>query len=166
MPLVPAIRRKLPTTFWIDIGLIALCIFLFVLTLDYPGMSGTFPRLVLLMIGLVTMIDLIRIMAGKESAGTEPEFSGQDLKIRLRKQGKVLYLAVLMIVFFAFLHLFGVIIGTFLFIFLSGWTLGYKKIPSLLLASVTIAASIYLMFVVIMDCFLPQGYLFSLMIGG
>lgn len=160
-----AMHRRLPATFWISIGVIALCFFLFMLTLDYPGMSGTFPRLVLLMIGAVTIADLIKMLAEKESVTTVPEAPGEDPAGSLKKQGKVLYLAVLMFVFFAFMHLLGVILGTFVFVLFSGWTLGYKKIGKLIMASAIIAVSVYLIFVVIMDCFLPQGYLFGLMGG-
>jgi len=160
-----ALRRKLPTTFWINIAVVVLSLALFILTLDYPGMSGMFPRLVLVMIGVVTIVDLIKILLNKEPLGTVPESSDQDLVARLKEQGKVLYLAVLMFIFFAFMHLLGVILGTFAFIFLSGWTLGYKKMAKLLMASVIIAVAVYLIFVVIMDCFLPQGYLIG-MIGG
>lgn len=165
MPPDLAMRRKLPTTFWINIGILFLSLVLFLLTLGYPGMSGTFPRLVLIMIGGVTIIDLIKIVRKKDPEGTVAELQDQDRAVRLRKQGKVLYLAVLMFVFFFFMYILGVILGTFVFVFLSGWTLGYKKILSLLIASVIIAASVYLIFVVIMECFLPQGYLIEL-IGG
>lgn len=158
-------HRKLPTTFWINIGIIALSLSLFILALDYPGMSGTFPRLVLLMIVAVTIVDLIQILGKKAPSGTVLEPSDQDQAVRLKKQCRVLYLAVLMLVFFAFMNLLGVMLGTFVFVFLSGWTLGYKKIANLFIASVIIAVSVYLIFVVIMGCLLPQGYLIGL-IGG
>lgn len=165
MTSVPDVRPNLPTTFWIDIGLLVLSLALFILTLDYPGMSGTFPRLVLVMIGVVTAFDILTTLRKKAPRGTAERPPQQDAGLTLKKQGKVLYLAVLMFVFFFFVQLLGVILGTFAFLMLSGWTLGYRKAARLLLASAIIAGSVYLIFVVIMETFLPRGYLIEL-IGG
>lgn len=162
---ISAIRRKLPAAFWINIGVIAISLPLFLLTLDYPGMSGTFPRLVLIMIMGLALADLISVIVSKEATPTASAPPEKNQAISLESQGKVLYLAGLMFVFFAFMHLLGVILGTFVFILLSGWTLGYKRFFNLCISSVIVAVSVYLIFVVIMDCFLPKGYLIGL-IGG
>ena len=160
-------RRKLPTTFWIDIGIIVLGVYLFVLTLDYPGMSGMLPRLVLIMIGVVTVVDLIQMLRKREPQETTPapaSCSPPDPDARLHYD-KVFYLVVLMPVYYIFLRLVGVVIGTFLFVCISAWILGYRKSVSLLVASAIVTVSVYLIIVVIMKTFLPQAILIDL-IGG
>lgn len=160
-------NRKLPTTFWIDLGIIALGLYLYVLTLDYPGMSGMLPRLVLIMIGLVTVVDLIQMLRKRTPPETTPapaSCSPPDLETRLHYD-KVFYLVVLMPVYYIFLRLAGVILGTFVFVCISAWILGYRKSLNLLVASAIVTVSVYLIFVVIMKTFLPQAILIGL-IGG
>jgi hypothetical protein len=161
-------RRKLPTTLWIDIGIIVLGVYLFVLTLDYPGMSGTFSRLVLIMIGVVTAVDLIQILRKKkqprETTPSAAACSPPDPNARPHYD-KVFYLAVLMPVYYIFLRLLGVILGSFIFVCISGWILGYRKKINLLVASAIVTAAVYLIFVVIMDTFLPQTVLMDLIRG-
>jgi hypothetical protein len=135
--------------------------------LDYPGMSGTFSRLVLMMIAVVTVVDLILILRKKqpqEAAPSDAACNPPDPKPRLHYD-KVFYLAVLMPVYYIFLRLLGVILGTFVFIGISGWILGYRSKVSLLAASAIVAALVYVIFVVIMETFLPQTVLMDL-IGG
>lgn len=155
----------LPLSFWIDIGLIILSIFLFILTLDYPQMASTFPRLVLIMILVVTLLDMAVTFRIRLKEITAEKASENGISIQPKKKLKVLYMAVLMFAFFFFMILFGVILGTFLFTFISGWTLGYRKLKILLLSSAIITASVYLIFIIIMKSFLPQGLIFSV-IGG
>jgi hypothetical protein len=160
-------RRKLPTTFWINLGIIALGFYLYALTSDYPGMSGSLPRLVLIMIGIVTVADLIQMMRKRQPQGTTPapaSCSPPDPDIRLHYD-KVFYLVVLMPVYYIFLRLLGIILGTFVFVCISTWILGYRKKVSLLVASAIVTAAVYLIFVIIMDTFLPQTLLIDL-IGG
>jgi hypothetical protein len=149
--------------FWIDIGLILLCTFLFLLSSTYPTMAGTFPRIVLIMVMIVTIADLIKTICKRRSPALGD--ATQEEKIDSRHPWKVLYMAFLMFIFFLLLNLFGVIIGTLLFLLLSGWTLGYKKPKKLILSSVIISASVYLIFEVVMSSFLPKGAIFSI-VGG
>ncbi|MDX2512568.1 MAG: hypothetical protein QNK25_11015, partial [Desulfobacterales bacterium] len=131
-----SVSTKLTTAFWINIGIIVLCIPLFVETLDYPGMCGLFPRLVLIMIVAVTSLDLFQFLNKKENISEVPEVLVKtDAITPSKNKGKVLFLAISMFAFFALLQLLGVIIGTFSFIFISGWCLGHKKIVFLLVAS-------------------------------
>lgn len=161
-----SVWTKHTTAFWINIGIIVTCISLFIETLDYPGMSGLFPRIVLIMIAGVTILDLFQFLNKKENlgSGTDPKVA-TEVSAPSQNRGKVLFLAISMFVFFALLQLLGVIIGTFSFIFISGWCLGHKKIVFLLCSSTLIAASVYLIFVVIMETFLPHGYIFELLRG-
>lgn len=159
--------RKLPTTFWIDIGVIVVCFYLYVLTLSYPGMSGTLPRLVLIMIGIVTIVDLIQILRQKEPAKADLQqatCNPPDPDAPLHYD-KVFYLAVLMPVYYIFLRLLGLILGTFVFICISGWILGYRRKIRLLAASAIVTAVVYVIFVVIMETFLPQTVLMDLIRG-
>lgn len=160
-------RRKLPTTFWIDIGIIVLGVYLFVLTLDYPGMSGTFSRLVLIMIGVVTLIDLIQMLRKSQSqeATSQPPSCSPPAPDTHLHYDKVFYLAVLMPVYYIFLRLVGIVLGTFVFVCMSGWILGYRRKVRLLVAAAIVAAVVYVIFVVIMETFLPQTILMTL-IGG
>lgn len=160
-------HRKLPTTFWIDIGIIVFGIYLFVLTLDYPGMSGTLPRLVLFIIGVVTAVDLIQMLRKKQPQETTPQPAAcnpPDPDARLHYD-KVFYLAVLMPVYYIFLRLVGIILGTFVFVCISGWILGYRKTIRLPIASAIVAAAVYVIFVVIMETFLPQNMLMEMIRG-
>lgn len=154
-----------PVFIWIDIGLFLLSLFLFILTFDYPQMAGTFPQLVLIMIMVVVTLDVgvgLRIRAREDAAENPREAeSGGGSKAKLR----VLLTAVLMFVFFYFMVLFGVVFGTFLFILLAGWTLGYRKLKVLLISSAIVSASVHVIFTVIMKSFLPEGIIFRV-IGG
>ena len=47
----------------------------------------------------------------------------------------------------------------------SGWTLGYRKLKTLLFSSVVITAFVYVIFEVVMQSFLPEGFIFTI-IGG
>ena len=68
-------------------------------------------------------------------------------------------------VYYIFLRLVGIILGTFVFVCISGWILGYRRKVRLLVASAIVAAVVYVIFVVIMETFLPQTILKDL-IGG
>ena len=60
---------------------------------------------------------------------------------------------------------FGLTLGTFSFLMFSGWTLGYRKLKTLLFSSVVITAFVYTIFEVVMQSFLPEGFIFTI-IGG
>jgi uncharacterized membrane protein YuzA (DUF378 family) len=159
--------RKLPTPFWINLGIIVLGTYLYVLTLDFSGMSGMLPRMVLIMIGIATVADLIQLLRNKQPPKTTSAQAAcrpPDPDNRLHYD-KVFYLAVLMPVYYLLLRLVGLIFSTFVFVWISGWILGYRKKVSLLLASAVVTAAVYVIFIVIMETFLPQSLLIGL-IGG
>ena len=150
------------TLFWADLSLLLLSMFLFFLTSDYPDMARTFPRLVLVMIMVVTFLDMINFMR----EGREKTFSGEKNNgieaVRPGQQFKVLYMVALIFIFFLFLLFFGLAAGTFLFLLFSGWTLGYRRLKVLIFSSVMITAFVYIIFRVILMSFLPEGLIFTL----
>jgi hypothetical protein len=150
------------TLFWADLGLLLLSIFLFFLTSDYPDMARTFPRLVLVMIMVVTLLDMINFMRAEK----EKTLSGGKNDVmeaaRPRQQLKVFYMVALIFIFFLFLLFFGLAAGTFFFLLLSGWTLGYRRLKILIFSSVIITVFVYIIFRVIMKSFLPEGLIFTI----
>jgi len=148
--------------FLINLCLLILGVFLLYIVSDYPDMARGFPRLVLMMILVVTAVDSIIMIRGaigekssqKETEGVSP---GRSLK--------VFYMVGLMLVFYLFLNLFGLILAVLFFLLFSGWTLGYKKPKRLMISSVIITAFIYFIFKVIMDSILPEVLIFTV-IGG
>jgi len=142
-----------------------LSIFLFILASDYPEMARTFPRLVLVMIMVVTLLDMINLMRAEKEKTTSGEENDGIEAVRPGQQLKVLYMVALIFIFFLFMLLFGLAVGIFLFLLFSGWTLGYRRLKMLVFSAVIITAFVYLIFQVIMKSFLPEGIIFTL-IGG
>lgn len=153
------------TVFWADLGLLLLSIFLFILASDYPDMARTFPRLVLLMIMVVTLLDMINLIRAEREKTTSGEKNDGSAAVRPGQQLKVFYMVALMFIFFLFMLLFGLATGTFLFLLFSGWTLGYRRLKMLIFSAAIITAFVYIIFQVIMKSFLPEGIIFTL-IGG
>jgi hypothetical protein len=142
--------------FLIDLGLLLLSVFLFVMASDYPDMARTFPRLVLLMIMVFVILDLLNSLRRDTPKSEYPQ------GIRPRQPLKVLYMVGLMFLFFICMFLFGLVLGTLIFLVFSGWTLGYRKLKPLVLSAVVITAFVYTIFCVIMKSFLPQGLIFTI----
>ena len=156
----------LSTIFLADLGLLLLSVFLFFMASDYPPMARRFPRLVLVMIMVVTLLDMTKILRGPPEKTSSVEENHDDLKgIRPGQQLKVFYMSSLIFIFFLFMFFFGLASGTLLFLLLSGWTLGYRNLKSLVFSAVVITAFVYVIFEVIMQSFLPQGLIFRI-IGG
>lgn len=152
-------KRFLSTSFLIDLGLLLLSIFLFSQASDYPDMARTFPRLVLLMIMVFVILDMFNCVR-RETKKSE------DLQeVRSKQPFKVLYMAALMFIFFLCMVIFGLVLGILIFLFFSGWTLGYRKFKPLIFSAVVITAFVYVIFIVIMNSFLPEGLIFTI-IGG
>ena len=152
----------LSALFLTDLGLLLLSIFLFILAADYPDMARTFPRLVLVMIMIVTLLDMINLLR-EEKAKTTPGGKNEDFEaVYQRQQLKVFYMVALIFIFFLFMLLFGLSLGTFLFLMLSGWTLGYRRLKILIFSAVIITAFVYVIFQVIMKSFLPEGLIFTI----
>jgi hypothetical protein len=155
----------LSTIFLADLGLLLLSVFLFFMASDYPPMARRFPRLVLVMIMIVTLLDMIKILRGAPEKTSSVEKNDDSKGIRIRQQLKVLYMSTLIFIFFLFMFFFGLAPGTLLFLLLSGWTLGYRNLKTLLFSSVVITAFVYIIFEVIMQSFLPEGLIFTIMGG-
>ena len=158
-------KASFTTVLLIDLGLLLLSIFFYIMASDYPPMARTFPSLVLMMVGIVAildMINIIRMKKGKKSSGVKGD---ETEGVHPGREIKVLYTVVLMFVFYLFMVLFGLIVGTLLFLLLSGWTLGYRKWKYLILSSVIITVFVYVIFQVIMNSLLPEGLIFKV-IGG
>ena len=125
-------------------------------------MARAFPRLVLMMILVVTAgdsINMIRRETGGKSSQKETEGAGPGRSL------KVFYMVALMLVFYLFLNLFGLMLAVLFFLFFSGWTLGYKKPKRLMISSVIITAFVYFIFKVVMNSILPEALIFTV-IGG
>jgi hypothetical protein len=153
------------TLFWADLGLLLLSIFLFFLASGYPEMARTFPRLVLVMIMVVTLLDMINfIREEKEKTPSGEKNDGIEV-VHPRQQLKVLYMVALIFIFFLFMLLFGLAAGTFLFLLLAGWTLGYRRLKVLIFSAAGITAFVYVIFRVIMNSFLPEGLIFTITRG-
>ena len=128
------------TIFLVDLGLLLLSVFLFFLASDYPPMARRFPRLVLVMIMIVTLLDMIKISRGARGKTSAVEDNNVSKGIGTRQQLKVLYMSILIFIFFLFMLFFGLTLGTLLFLLFSGWTLGYRKWKTLIFSSVAITA--------------------------
>jgi len=153
------------TIFLTDLGLLLLSVFLFFEASDYPKMARRFPRLVLVMIMVVTLLDMIKILRGAPQKTSVVEDNADSKGIGARQQLKVLYMCALIFIFFLSMFFFGLALGTLFFLLFSGWTLGYRNLKTLLFSSVVITVFVYVIFEVIMQSFLPQGLIFTLMGG-
>ena len=146
-------------SFLTDLGLLLLSIFLFILAADYPDMARTFPRLALLMIMVFVILDMFNSVRQETGKSEDPQ------GLRSKQQFKVIYMVALMFIFFLFMFLFGLALGTLFFLLLSGWTLGYRKLKPLIFSAFVITGFVYIIFRVIMNSFLPEGLIFNV-IGG
>jgi len=153
------------TIFLADLGLLLLSGFLFFMASDYPLMARRFPRLVLVMIMVVTLLDMIKILRGTPQKTCGLEDNDDSKGIGTRQQLKVLYMSILIFIFFLFMLFFGLALGTLFFLLFSGWTLGFRNLKTLIFSSVIITAFVYVIFEVIMQSFLPEGLIFTI-IGG
>ena len=154
-------KRFLSTGFLINLGLLIVGIFLLYLASDYPDMARTFPRLVLVMILVITVLDGFFLVRGKKEE-TTPEKASEGVPGR---QMKALYMVVLMFVFYLFLVIFSLAPATLLFLLLSGWTLGYRNPKRLIMSSVIITAFVYIIFRVIMNSLLPEAAILNIFGG-
>ena len=152
----------LSTVFLTDLGLLLLSIFLFILTADYPDMARTFPRLVLAMVMVVTLLDMISFIRNERAKTLSGERNENFEAVRPGRQLKVFYMVALIFIFFLFMLFFGLSLGTFLYLMLSGWTLGYRRFKTLIFSAVIITAFVYVIFRVIMNSFLPEGLIFRI----
>lgn len=165
MTLRDSIGSRLSVPFGISIGLFVLCVFLFFLSSTYPTMAKTFPQLVLIMIMIVTIADLYNSICENRKKKLVENNSSQEKTENLQQSRKVVFMAFLMFLFFFLMYLGGIFIGTLLFLLFSGWSLGYRNLKNICISSIIISTSVYVIFEIVMNSFLPKGIIFSLFGG-
>jgi len=160
---------------FVNLFLLFLCIFLIIQVSGYPDMARAFPLLILIFMLLLIIMDTIFTILNKRKK--EPsennmdmtennDVASKDLKTgrdaTSNHQVTILFTILMMFFFLLLIHLIGFTFGTLIFAFLSARYLGYKKIKGLFISSILITAFMYLIFVVIMNSYLPQGLLMEL----
>jgi hypothetical protein len=156
---------------YINFILIFLCIFLLFQTSGYPETARAFPQLLLIFMLLLVIVDSAhKIIEITKRPGAKNNQSNEaiaqdtaDTKAKniieifsIPKVG-VFFAIVLMFIFLLFIHIVGFTIGTFIFVILAAWSLGYKNLKTLFFSTIGITCFMYLIFIVIMKSFLPQG---------
>ena len=148
----------------INLAFLVLSVCLYVSASDYPKMARTFPQLVLVLMVVLTSLDIgARILTedrepSKESTYRESNATGEQ-KIKF-------FLTIAsMFVFLFFMLIFGFTVGTIVFLLLFAWCLGYRKMRPLMVSSFLITGFLYIIFILIMKSFLPDGLLFDLLRG-
>lgn len=146
--------RQIPADLYINLGLLIVSIFLLILISDYPDMARRFPGLI-----LIALIILIGLDISKKIRMKEWEKNGDSRESAKSNQShrRAFYMVGLMCAFQVFMMVFGFTPGTFIFLTLSVWTLGYRKIKALAISSVVITGFIYILFILIMDSYFPDG---------
>ena len=156
---------RLPADFFINFGLLLLGVFLLVLVSDYPKEARMFPQLILIVVTSLIALDIVvQIRSGiknKFSKATDT----RDVAVRRRKTVRFLLTTGLMVIFLYSILFFGFVLGIFIFIYLSAWLLGYKKMIPLTISSLIITAFMYAVFILIMDSYFPQGIIIELLRG-
>lgn len=156
---------------YMNIVLIFLSTSLLIQSADYPETARAFPRLILIFTLLLVFMDSIyKILEFRKREGANNQKANKtDDKDIYEQKAKiftenfsskhlyVLYAILLMFVFLIFIHLVGFIFGSFIFLILASWLLGYKNLKHLFISSIAITCFIYLIFIVIMKSILPQG---------
>ena len=158
---------------YLKIILVFLSIFLLIESSAYPKTARAFPRLVLLfMLALVIMDTFTHVLRTiRTSNDTEKIYNetdnhkadnNQSQKIRtffLSHYFRIFFVILLMFVFLIFIHLFGFILSTFIFVIVAAWVLGFRDRQKLLFSAILITGFMYLIFITIMKSILPQGVL-------
>ena len=156
---------RLPADFFINAALSLAGILLLVLISDYPRQARLFPQLVLIIVTSLTVLDLIRRL--KTVLKNKPPDDSKDPENDAHpQQRRRFFLTVgLMVVFLYAILFFGFVPGSFVFIFISAWALGYRDLKFLTLFSVIITAFMYIVFILVMDSFFSPSIL-SELLGG
>jgi len=158
---------------------IALSIFLLIQSSGYPKTARAFPRLLLIFMLLLAVLDIIYnlLNAGKNNID-EKNLSTENTTNNIYKEKtktftnffpthyvNALAVIVLMFIFLIFIHVVGFITGTFIFTIFAPWLLGYKNLKNLFFSSIGITCFMYLIFIVIMKSLLPQGLIIQYFLG-
>ncbi|MFC1816237.1 tripartite tricarboxylate transporter TctB family protein, partial [Thermodesulfobacteriota bacterium] len=89
----------------------------------------------------------------------------QEIEEGAREGIKIFYAIVLMFVFLFLMMVFGFTAGTFIFLLFSCWSLGYKNKTGLVISCIVVTGFMYLLFILIMKSFLPEGLIFDVLRG-
>jgi len=171
-----SVLYKFLNDWYINLLLFMISIFLIIQSGGYPETARTFPRLILIFLLLLILMDTAsKIREIKSRPASDKDISGDSgspdvIAEQPPDSGKgayahylyILITIILMFIFLLLVHLVGFIPANLIFIPLAAWILGYRKLKNLLLSSVGIAGFMYLIFIVIMKSNLPQGVLFEL----
>ncbi len=156
---------------YINFILIFLSIFLLFQTIGYPETARAFPRLLLIFMLLLVIVDSVHkiieirkrpsLKNNQSNEAIAPDADAKKAKnikeFFSTPQVSVLFAILFMFIFLLLIHLVGFTIGTFIFIIPAAWSLGYKNLKYLFFSSIGITCFMYLIFIVIMKSFLPQG---------
>ena len=141
-----------------------LSVFFYVLASDYPKMARTFPQLLLVLVIVLTSLDIAsKILIGKQELLEEN--APQESKETNEQKIKFFLTTISMFVFLFLMFLFGFTLGTIIFLLLFAWCFGYRKIKPLIISSLMITGFLYIIFILIMESFLPDGLLFEILRG-
>ena len=157
----------------LNLFLILVSIFLLIESSGYPKTARAFPRLVLLFMLILIVMDTFNhvfkaknILNGKQKLYSktvnDPSDRIQSQKMRpvfSFRHYRIFFVILLMFAFLLFIHLFGFILSTFTFIIVAPWFLGFRDRKKLLFAAILITGFMYLIFITIMKSTFPQGLL-------
>ena len=156
---------QLPVDFFINFGLFLLGVFLLVLVSDYPREARMFPQLILIVVTSLIVSDIVLQIRSRIKNKISTAKDTQAVAVPHQKTIRFLLTTGLMIVFLYCILFFGFVLGTFIFIYLSAWLLGYKKIIPLTISSLIITAFMYAVFILILDSYFPQSIIIDLLRG-
>jgi len=139
-----------------------LSIYLYILASGYPVTARKFPRLVLVLIMLLTTADILNRLFAKKGQETAKD-APPGPKAPEEKKINFYFTVVSVFLFYFLMVLFGFTLGTMTFLLLSAFCLGYRKVVSMVVSALVITGFLYLIFIVLMNSFLPQGLLFQLL---
>jgi hypothetical protein len=140
-------------------------IFLLILVSGYPDMARRFPLLILITFVILVGLDILKkLRTGIWETSSEDK---DEQKITEESQRKIraVYTLGLMLAFVGCMLVFGFTLGTFIFLLFSCYILGYRHIKGLIFSTVIITGFMYVIFILIMKCYLPRGYIFEILGG-
>ena len=129
----------------------------------YPRMARVFPQLILILVIALTSLDILVKISEKSEAKAEKEKDRQEIEEGAREKRRVLYTIALMFIFLFSMLVFGFTVGTFIFLLFAPWSLGYKNKRGLVAFCVMTTGFMYLIFILIMNSFLPEGLILDML---
>jgi len=148
----------------INLAFLVLSVCLYVSASDYPKMARTFPQLILVFMIVLTSLDIAAKILSENSEPAQ-ESAYQESNETGGRRIKFFLTIASMFVFLFLMLIFGFTGGTIVFLLLFAWCLGYRKIRPLIVSSFIITGFLYIIFILIMKSFLPDGLLFDILRG-